>query len=197
MSRPEADDVIFIEKAKRGDRDAFNSLVSKYQIRVYQFAFRLCNNHDIASDLTADSFLRVYSNLNKFRLDSKFTTWMFRIVTNCFLDLKKRERIRTHDSLDEMIETGEGEVAKQVGTDEDDPHESIERTERQKAMERAIQRLPDYQRAMIVMYHLEMMSYEEIAASLSLPLGTVKSRLNRSRLALKELLEPVEELFSP
>lgn len=196
MSRPEPEDLVLIEKAKRGDRHAFDSLVAKYQTRVFQFAYRLCNDSEVAGDLTAESFVRVYSNLEKFRLDSKFTTWMFRIVTNCFLDLRKRERIRTHDSLDAMIETGEGEVEKQFESDDDGPVEAVERGERGKALHSAIQQLPDYQRAMIVMYHVEMLGYEEIAANLNLPLGTVKSRLNRARLALKELLEPVEELFT-
>src|SRR5581483_1869642 len=101
MSNPEPQDAVLIERSKRGDRHAFDDLVAKYQTRVYQFAYRLSGDGETASDLTAEAFVRVYTNLHRFRFDSKFTTWVFRIVTNCFLDLRKREQVRKHESLEE------------------------------------------------------------------------------------------------
>ncbi len=138
----------------------------------------------------------MYTNLHRFRFDSKFTTWVFRIVTNCFLDLRKREQVRKHESLEELLTTADSEMKKQFGSEDESPLEIAERGERGKALEAAIQRLPEYQRAMIVMYHIEMLSYEEIAQTLDMPIGTVKSRLNRARLALKQVLDPMQELFS-
>jgi RNA polymerase sigma-70 factor (ECF subfamily) len=196
MSNPEPQDAVLIERAKRGDRHAFDDLVAKYQTRVYQFAYRLSGDAETASDLTAEAFVRVYTNLHRFRFDSKFTTWVFRIVTNCFLDLRKREQVRKHESLEELLTTADSEMKKQFGSEDESPLEIAERGERGKALEAAIHRLPEYQRAMIVMYHIEMLSYEEIAQTLDMPIGTVKSRLNRARLALKQVLDPMQELFS-
>lgn len=195
MSNLQPDEGMLLRQAAKGDRRAFDQVVSLFHVRVYQFAFRLCKDREIAEDVTAESFVRVYTNLHRFRFDSQFTTWMFRIVTNCFLDLKKRERLRQHQSLDEMIQTAEGEVSRQLESSDQSPDTAAENAERGRVLEEAIQKLPEYQRAMIVMYHVEMMSYEEIAETMELPLGTVKSRLNRARLSLKEILEPVEELF--
>lgn len=195
MSSASADDLRLIDRCLKGDRNALDDLVRKYQQRTYQFAYRLTNDMDAASDLTAETFVRAYTNLHRFRQESQFSTWLFRILTNCFLDQKKKDKLRKHQSLEDLVTTGEGEVERQFESEQDSPLEEAEKGERNRLLVRAIRKLPDYQRAMIVMYHVEMLSYEEIAATLDLPIGTVKSRLNRARLALRELLEPVEELF--
>jgi RNA polymerase sigma-70 factor (ECF subfamily) len=183
-------DGILVERAQRGDREAMDGLVAKYQTRAYQFAYRLCNNNDTASDLVAESFLRVYTALPRFRREAQFSTWLYRIITNCFLDLRKKEKHRQHQSLDEAVL-----VDTEGGPSVESPVEAGERSERELLMRQALAQLPEYQRAMIVMYHTESLSYEEIAAALDLPIGTVKSRLNRARLALRDLLEPYEEVF--
>jgi RNA polymerase sigma-70 factor (ECF subfamily) len=185
-------DIALVERAQRGDRDAVNQLVAKYQARAYQFAYRLTGNTDDASDLVAEAFVRVYTALPRFRRDSQFTTWLFRIVTNCFLDLKKKENRKPTDQLeDAWVESD----AKSTIVEQEAPDQSAERLEREEIMQMAIQKLPDYQRSMIVMFHVEKLSYEDIATALDTPIGTVKSRLNRARLALREILEPYQELF--
>ncbi len=195
MSGASAEDLRLIEMSLKGDRDALDQLVRKYQPRAYQFAFRLTGDPDSASDLTAEAFVRAYNNLHRFRQESQFSTWLFRILTNCFLDTKKKEKLRKHQSLEDLVTTEDGEVERQFESQDESPLEVAEGEERNRILSKAIRKLPDYQRAMIVMYHIEMLSYEEIAANLDLPIGTVKSRLNRARLALRELLEPVQELF--
>ena len=186
-------DILLIERAQRGDRDAVDELVAKYQARAYQFAYRLTGNPDDASDLVAEAFVRVYTALPRFRKDSQFTTWLFRIVTNCFLDMKKKESRRPTDQLeDAWIEAD----AKSTIVDQESAVDSSERMEREEIMQKAILQLPEYQRSMIVMFHVENLSYEDIAGTLDLPIGTVKSRLNRARLALREILEPYQELFN-
>ena len=185
-------DLALIERAQRGDRDAVNQLVTKYQARAYQFAYRLTGNPDDASDLVAEAFVRVYTALPRFRRDSKFSTWLFRIVTNCFLDAKKKTDRKPTDQLDDAWVDVD---AKSTIVEQESPVAASERGEREEILQRGIEKLPEYQRAMIVMFHIENLSYEDIAAALDLPIGTVKSRLNRARLALREILEPYEELF--
>ena len=196
MSHEQTDDAKLVERCQKGDREAINELVRKYKDTTYQFAYRLTLDPDDAADLTAETFCRVYTAMPRFRRESRFSTWLYRIVTNCFLDMKKREKHRRHASLDELTQTTEGTVQKEFEAQEGSPVESSERVEREQIMSTAIGELPDHQRAMIVMYHVEMLSYEEIASALDMPVGTVKSRLNRARLALREILEPYEELFT-
>lgn len=193
MSFPE--DQILIERAQKGDRGALDTLVRKHERRAYQYAYRLTSNPEEASDVVADAFVRVYSALQNFKGQSAFTTWLYRILTNCYLDLRKKEKSRATLSLEAALTTPEGEMERQVEDDAPSPHALFERGERQRAVEAASAQLPEYQRAMIVMYHAESMSYEEIAEALDLPIGTVKSRLNRARLSLRQLLVPNEELF--
>jgi RNA polymerase sigma-70 factor (ECF subfamily) len=185
-----------IERCKTGDLAAFNELVKKYEKQVYNFAYRLTGNYDDANDIAQDAFLRVYNAIGGFRGDASFTTWLFRITTNVFLDDRKRARAHPHSSLDEYMDLEESSVARQVEDPSPTPQAMIEEQERGQILESAIRSLPEYQRAMVVLYHTQQKSYEEIAEIMDLPIGTVKSRLNRARLALKEKLSPLRELFN-
>jgi RNA polymerase sigma-70 factor (ECF subfamily) len=190
MTKVTADDGMLIERSRRGDRAAFDQLVSKHQQRAYQYAYRLTRDPEEAADVVAESFIRMFKALDNFKGDSAFTTWMYRIATNCFLDIRKKKRSKPAISLEATVQTTDGEVAYQFEDTSSSPHEEAERTEAMSAVQDAIEQLPEYQRAIIIMYHAEMQSYEEIASALNLPIGTVKSRLNRARLSLRNLLEP-------
>ncbi|MBI5707753.1 MAG: sigma-70 family RNA polymerase sigma factor [Armatimonadetes bacterium] len=189
------DDQVLIERAQKGDRSAFDDLIRKHERRAYQYACRLTSNPEEAADVVADAFVRVNNALPNFKGQSAFTTWLYRILTNCFLDLKKKEKSRQTVSLEATLQTTDGELDRQVEDEDPSPHEQAETSERQRALEEAVSQLPEYQRAMIVMYHGEGLAYEEIAESLDLPIGTVKSRLNRARLSIRELLADRMELF--
>jgi RNA polymerase sigma-70 factor (ECF subfamily) len=188
-------DQLLISRCQEGDRAAFDDLIAKHEQRAYQFAYRLTNNPDEAADIVSDAFIRVYNALPNFRGQSAFTTWLYRILTNCYLDYRKRDRNRQHASLESNLQTEHGEVERQVEDLSDGPVEMAERSAREVAIQRALRRLPEYQQAMLVMYHVEQLSYEEIAEAQDLPIGTVKSRLNRARLSLRDLLAKDEELF--
>jgi RNA polymerase sigma-70 factor (ECF subfamily) len=190
MTKVTADDGMLIERSRRGDRTAFDQLVAKHQQRAYQYAFRLTRDPEEAADVVAESFIRMYKALENFKGDSAFTTWMYRIATNCFLDIRKKKRSKPAISLEATVQTSDGEVTYQFEDTSATPHEEAERNETMTAVQHAIKQLPEYQRAIITMYHADMQSYEEIAESLNLPIGTVKSRLNRARLSLRNLLEP-------
>lgn len=192
----QSDDMVLIERSQRGDRTAFDDLVRRHERRAYQYAFRLTSNPEEAADVVADAFIRVYGALANFKGNSAFSTWLYRIITNCFLDLRKKDKSRMTASLDQaVVGQGDQEMERQIEDSRPGPDLVSERNQRERAVEDAVQALPEYQRAMIVMYHAEDLSYEEIAEALDLPIGTVKSRLNRARLQLRELLVKDSELF--
>lgn len=195
MSDSTSDDLVLIERSRAGDRTAFDDLVTKYEKRAYQFAFRLTQSHDQASDIVADAFVRVYNALGNFKAQAAFTTWLYRIITNCYLDSKKRDKSKFHVSIDQTVSAdGGGEFERQYASDQA-PDQDFERAERERLIQSALTKLPDYQKAMLIMYHVDSLSYEDIAETLDLPIGTVKSRLNRARVSLRELLQRDVELF--
>ena len=191
-----AEEKALIERCKRGDLAAFNDLVRKYEKQVYNFAYRLTSNYDDANDVAQDAFLRVFNAIGSFRGDASFSTWLFRITTNVFLDERKRSKAHPHSSLDEYLELDETSVARQIEDPSPTPDAVLEENERAQILQSAIGDLPEYQRAMVMLYHGQQKSYEEIAEIMDLPIGTVKSRLNRARLALKEKLSGIRELFN-
>lgn len=190
-----SDDGLLIQLSQQGDRAAFDSLIRKYEARAYQYAYRLTSNQDEASDIVAEAFVRIYKALKNFRGQSSFGTWLYRILTNCYLDFRKREKSRQHESLDAAVQVDGGEVQRQYVDESDGPEEIAERNARETAVREALGSMPEYQQAMLVMYHVETLSYEEISEALDLPIGTVKSRLNRARLALRDHLAQEVELF--
>ncbi len=189
------EDEMLVSRAQTGDQSAYNALVRKHEERAYKFAFRLTRDPEEAADVVAEAFIRVYNALPNFKGNSTFTTWLYRILTNCFLDMKKKDKSKHNVSLDASLQTEESEVHRQLEDPKASPQKDFEKVERERRMQRAVHRLPEYQRALVVMYHAEQMSYDEIAAALDLPVGTVKSRLNRARLTLRELLVKDHELF--
>lgn len=195
MSRQRSEDELLIDRVKSGDREALDKLVRKYEDRAYRYAFRLTRDSEQAADIVAESFVRVYNALKNFRGQSAFGTWLYRIVTNCYLDYKKKDKSAYDVSLDAPIEGSGSDLGMQVADTGPSPEDASESGAREQVLQDGLGQLPEYQRSMIVMYHLESLSYEEIAEALDLPIGTVKSRLNRARQALKDLLKDHMELF--
>jgi len=192
---PTIEDRELIARCQSGSREAFDQLIDRYQRRIYTFAYRLTGNPDDAADVAADTFVRLYSSIGSFRGDSSFVTWLYRVVTNIFLDSRKRQRNRTTLSLDTVVQHDDCVVPRQIEDNSPSPQQLAETRDRSAALQSAIASLPEYQRVMIVLYHVDGLAYEEIAEALDLPIGTVKSRLNRARLALRQLLDPVREQY--
>ncbi len=192
---PDITENLLIERCKKGENAAFDQLIRNYEKRVYNLAYRLSGSYDEANDVSMDAFIRVFQAIKHFRGDANFSTWLFRIVTNVYLDRRKCVKNRQHLSLEEYIELEENSVARQIEDPAPHPGQVAETNERNAALQKAVSALPDYQRAMIVLYHTEGLSYDEIAEALDLPIGTVKSRLNRARLVLREKLQSKLELF--
>lgn len=190
-----AEEQALIARCKDGDISAFDELVRCFQKRVYNFAYGIAGNYDDANDVAQEAFVRVFNSIGTFRGDANFTTWIYRIVTNVYLDERKKAKSHRHTSLDEYIDLDENSVSRQIEDESPLPDEVAENKERNQIVRAAINSLPDYQRIIMTLYHLHDRSYEEIADILHLPIGTVKSRLNRARQALKEILESNTELF--
>lgn len=189
------DERAIIERCKAGDLGAFDELVRRYEKQVFNFAYRMTQNYDDASDIASDAFMKVYNAIESFRGDANFSTWLFRIITNLYLDSRKRSKAHMNIPLDEYIDLEESSVARQIEDPSPSPIQQIEANERADVIGQAINELPEYQRVMVLLYHTHGKSYEEIAEIVGLPIGTVKSRLNRARLALKKSLESERELF--
>lgn len=167
-----------------------------YERPVYNLAYRMTGNYDDANDIAAEAFVRVFNAIGRFRGESAFSTWLYRIATNVFLDERKRRRAHPQVSLDDDFEVEGANVQRQIEDSAPGPDDLAEEQERRRALDRAIQQLPDFQREMITMYHVLNMSYDEIGEVTGAPIGTVKSRLNRARIALRDALSETRDLFS-
>ncbi len=188
---------VLVRRARVGNSDAFEQLVLAYERRVYNLAFRMMGNAEDASDVAQEAFLRAFSSLSRFRGDCSFSTWIYRIVSNICLDeLRKRGRQRV-SSLDEPVEGEDGEMSRQVADPAAGPEEVLQRTETRDRIHDGLASLQEAQRVIVVLRDIQGLSYEEISAVLGLSLGTVKSRLNRARMALKKALEAAELLTPP
>jgi RNA polymerase sigma-70 factor (ECF subfamily) len=187
-------EIALLERCKSGDDRAWNTLIKRYEKSVYKFAYSLCRNHEEAGDIAGQVFLRLYQNLHTFRNEASFTSWLFRIVRNTYLDLCVRPAHRSHLSLD-AGPANDNEPS--AGRDIMDPSPSPEAVcldnETAQMLSKAIMHLPAYQRQVLRLYHSEGKSYEEIAETTGLSIGTVKSRLNRARTMLRERLAPFQE----
>ena len=188
-----ADDRTLIDLCRAGDPDAWNTLIQRYEKSVYRFAYTLCRNYDDAADIAGQVFLRLYENIKTFRNESNFTSWLFRIVRNVYVDTCVRPPHRSHLSLDEGLEMDGDLLAHEVADRSPSPEERYLEVEKKRLLDKAIRHLPAYQRKMMEMYHAEGRSYEEIARETGLSLGTVKSRLSRARQMLRERLSCMED----
>src|SRR5205085_11649348 len=138
-----------IRRAKAGDRLAIEELVQAHFRAAYNFAYKLCGNPDDASDIVQETFLRVYHALPSFRGDANFTTWLYRIVTNVFLDERKKQQVRQHSSLEEFYELEDSAVARQIQDPSVGPDVMTIRGERDEIVQQAVLALPRNQRLMI------------------------------------------------
>ncbi len=175
----------------QGDSAAFGELVSRHQDRAFNLAFRLTGSHEDAADAVQEAFLKAYRGIQSFRRQSSFYTWLFRIVVN---EVRSRRRSRSSRrsefSLDGAGDRDPPNAPAGLQSDGPDPSEQASLAERRQIVEEALQALEFDQRAIIALRDIEGRDYAEIAEVLRCPPGTVKSRLHRARMALKDALAP-------
>lgn len=180
---------MLVSAAQSGERDAFAQLVRRYEDQVFTMSLRMLSHREDARDLAQEIFLTVYQSLGEFRGDSLFKTWIYRVTVNRCRDELRRRRTVKH--------TRPGSLAGVDGTEldppgrEPTPEEGARGRETERLIADAMDRLPGDLREIVVLRDVQDLSYDEMARVLEVPVGTVRSRLNRARCQLAELLEPI------
>jgi RNA polymerase sigma-70 factor (ECF subfamily) len=185
------DEPALIDAARGGDREAFNRLVVHYQSLAFNVAFRILSDPDAAADATQDAFLSAYRAMSRFRGGS-FRSWLLRIVTNACYDQLRVKKRRPTTSLDADPDLDWEEWTVDEG---ERPEEFAERQDLSRMIQQVLEALPDDQRTVVVLSDIQGLRYGEIAETLGISLGTVKSRLNRGRRKLRDLLQENRELL--
>ncbi len=187
MSRP-IDDLSLIAECRAGRSDAFGLLVQRYQDRLYPTALRLTGRSEDALDLLQETFLRGYRKLSGFHGESSFYTWVYRIMVNLALTERRRRRPRLH-----RPQIGAAAPDAADPSEDSSPDRRLERSESEDLVHRALDRLAADHRVVVVMKEFDGLRYDQIAEALGVPVGTVRSRLHRARVELRELLAPAVE----
>ena len=182
-SESEEDDTHLVKASQHGDQDAFALLVQTHQRRVFTLVLRMLQDYDEASEITQEAFLAAWLGLPSFRGEARFATWLYRIAYHCALkqlERRKRERsLRAAIEAEQMLE----EVNKQKQAED-----SLELRARQAIVREQMEELPARYRSVLILRHLQEMTYEEMADILTMPIGTIKTHLFRARHLLKERL---------
>lgn len=185
-----------VAAARSGDPDAFARLVESNQTKVYNLAYRMTGNPEDAADLTQEAFLNAWRGLARFGGQSAFSTWLYRLTSNACIDFLRRQGRR--ETLSMTVEEN-GDVARQAERPDErwSPERELERREAKEALEAGLAALSPDHRQVLLLRELEGLSYSEIAQSLALEEGTVKSRIARARLALRDFLKKSGNFSGP
>lgn len=175
----EQDDALLVAASKNGNQDAFSLLVLRYQRRVFNLVFRMLQNYEEACEITQETFLAAWQGLPAFRGEARFTTWLYRIAYNCSL---KQLDARKRDQALQVALQSEQE-------DEELQSTQLTRLDHQELVQEQLSQLPPKYRIVLILRHLQDMTYEEMAEVLTMPIGTIKTHLFRARNLLKERLQ--------
>jgi RNA polymerase sigma-70 factor, ECF subfamily len=183
----ELDDQQLVAASKRGDQDAFAQLVQRYQRRIFNLVYRMLQQYEEASEITQETFLAAWQGLPSFRGEARFATWLYRIAYNGALkQLETRKRDR---ALQAALQA---EKALESDDNFDRASAQIDERERQALVQEQLSHLPAKYRIVLILRHLQDMTYEEMAEILTMPVGTIKTHLFRARNLLKERLRGLD-----
>ena len=183
-SAVEQDDILLVAASKNGDQEAFAQLVQRYQRLVFNLVYRMLQQYEEATEITQETFLAAWQGLPSFRGDARFPTWLYRIAYNCSLkqlELRKRDR-----ALQVALEENK---TLENANDEQRENAELDAHERQILIQEHLSHLPAKYRIVLILRHLQDMTYEEMAEILTMPIGTIKTHLFRARNLLKERLQ--------
>ncbi len=187
-------DAELVRQAQSGDTAAFDQLVGRYRSRIFGMIYNMVHNEQDAWDLAQDSFVKAWKSIARFRGQSSFYTWIYRIVMNVTIDSLRKKQVRGAAEFDDAIQLREIDPASRTVPHADAlPHENLENDEIRVRIDAAIAELTPEHRAVILMKEIEGMQYHEIAESLGCSIGTVMSRLFYARKKLQGLLRDVYE----
>jgi len=177
-----------IARVLAGDEASYGTLVTRYRDYVYTIAVRIVGSEEDAEDVAQEAFVRAYRALPRFRGDSKFSSWLYRIATNRALTHLKKRRRRA-DTVD--VESGshvEAAVVDDGRSEVVSPELRVRNEEFRRAVRAAVRELPEQYRVVVTLFYLEERSYKEVAATLGIPMGTLKTHLHRARALLRDIL---------
>ena len=172
-----------LKKAQQGDADAFEQLVAPYEQKIYALCLRLLAHREDAQDAAQETMLRLYRALVSYRGEAQLGTFIYRVTANTCMDALRRRNVRACESLEALDDVGVVPVDDSPG-----PEETILRAEENERLSRAIDALSDEMRLPLVLREIQALSYEEVAQTLGLEMGTVKSRIHRAREKLARML---------
>jgi len=189
------DETTIIHQAQQGDLEAFNSLVLVYQDIVFNTALRILNDEDLAADAAQEAFLSAFRALNSYRGGS-FRAWLLRTVTNaCYDELRRKKRRPTTPLEPETDEGEEIENPRWLADPDASPEQRLDQVELEHAIQHCLDNLPTDFRAVVVLADIQGLDYREVAIAVKSPVGTIRSRLARARLRLRECLQSFRELL--
>lgn len=188
--REEMDAIVkrIILQVRKGDHNAFGELVELYKDRVFALSYRMLGNRQEAEDVAQEAFIRAYTNIDRYQIDRKFSTWLYRIATNLSIDRMRKKKPDYY--LDAEVAGTDGlTMYSQVSADVQLPEDEVVSLEAQDGIHRAILSLPAKYRSAITLKYIQELSLKEISEILDLPIGTVKTRIHRGREALRKKLQ--------
>ncbi len=180
-------DFYLVMKAKTGDQKAYAELMQRYKDSIFFMVLKMVNNKDDAMDLTVSTFGKAFENLERYKPDFAFSTWLFRIATNSSIDFIRKKKLNT-TSIDNLKNNDGEDRVFEIKSDALNPEETSIKKQQTEQLREIIEKLPTRYKTLIFLRYFEEQSYEEIAEQLSLPLGTVKAQLFRARDLLSNVL---------
>ena len=178
------------DTCREGDRRVFDELVHRHHKQAYNIAYRMTGNHADAEDLTQEAFIRAFRFFGQYRREMPFENWLYRIMSNVFVDMLRRRPKAQIRSLDQPIVTEDGETTFEIADDALGPEEMVLSSELDARIQSALMTMPEEFRMAVVYADIQGLSYEEIADAMRCSIGTVRSRLHRGRKILREKLKP-------
>jgi len=184
-----------VQDAQHGDLDAFNTLILHYQDMVFNVALRIVGDDELAADAAQEAFISAFRSINSFRGGS-FKAWLMRTVTNaCYDELRRQKRRPTTPLEPDTTDGEEMDSPRWLADPNMSPEQEAEADELEHAIQHCLENLPTDFRVVVVMADIQGLDYSEVATATRVPLGTIKSRLARARLRLRECLQGFEELL--
>lgn len=183
------------EAVQSEDRHEFNTLVERYHKQAYNVAYRMAGNHADAEDLTQEAFIRAYRFFGQYRRDLPFESWLYKIMSNVFIDMLRRKPKAKIRSLDEPISTEDGETQMELPDPSGGPEEVVLSNDMDRRIQAALNTLPEVFRLTVIYADIEGLSYEEIAEATNTNIGTVRSRLHRGRKLLRSRIQGLASEF--